>query len=227
MMAFVSLFTVVALCSCNKDENEDDENGGNGENAWIQNNTINVVIENNAQYSSEIDTVKVQVGVSGNDDYYYLTLASVPYNNGKFTIKLPESINKQYLYNVFEELEIMDHGEIPEGITISNQNIKGCYMGLYAYKSGLPHNQGGFCYYGTEDGDWTGELIYMDGDVSITGTGTFYWPYDWADTYKCNIHLEKGWNMVYEKNNKKTDQWYEVEYTTQAPAGAKWYFTYH
>ncbi|MDR1130042.1 MAG: hypothetical protein LBK96_03565 [Prevotellaceae bacterium] len=196
MMAFVSLFTVVALCSCGKDEEENDDKDGNGENAWIQGNTITAVVENGASYYGKIDAVRAEVNG-------YAPLVSVNYIDGGFTLTLPANINTQYLYNPADE----DDYYIDEGVTISNPNVKVAEMYLGTYKS---NSYTGYIYYGTED--WEGRFIYADGDVSITGLGS-----EW---FKWNAHLKKGWNMVY---GKEMDN--EFEFTTQVPAGTKkWYF---
>jgi hypothetical protein len=229
MMAFVSLFTVVALCSCSKDENEDDDTGGNG---VIQNNTINVIIENGAKYSSKIDSVKAGIDYRDSDrNHYYVTLASAPYNNIGFTLKLPESVSGQYLYSL---AYVWDYEEI-EGLTASNHSVKLGELELYAYKSNS-NSATGYFYYGTEDSELVGYgwLTYADGDVSITGSYTenesnVYYDGTYYDELKIivkynNYHLKKGWNMDYERETKKTDNSIEYELTTQAPAGAKWYF---
>jgi hypothetical protein len=121
MMAFVSLFTVVALCSCSKDEEENDDKGGNG-NSGLQGNVLTVVVENGASYNSKIDLVKA-VTEDRNSEH---TLVSTPYNSGKFTLNLPASLDTQYL-------ESLD--EIPKGITVSNPNVKRGWAVLDAYKS--------------------------------------------------------------------------------------------
>jgi hypothetical protein len=205
MMAFVSLFTVVALCSCNKDE--DDENGA------IPNNTITAVVENGASYNSEIDLVKAIV-YSERDDRE-TTLASAPYSNGGFTLNLPASLDAQYL-NAFEE--------VPKGVTISNPNAKIGGANLEAYNKEDSYT--GYFYQAT--GDWRGLLIYVDGNLSISGNYTETETYD-EETYTHtekynNCNLKKGWNMIYIKETEKTGNSYEYEYTTQAPAGVKWHF---
>ncbi|MDR1340600.1 MAG: hypothetical protein LBK58_11195 [Prevotellaceae bacterium] len=212
MMAFVSLFTVVALCSCNKDEDENDDKGGNG---VIQNNTVTAVVENGASYNSKIDLVEA---VTYSNDDKLITLASAPYTNGGFTLNLPASLGAQYLEPLFDEED-----EIPDGVTVSNPNVKTGEAILDAYKS---DSYVGSFYHG--NGDWEGELIYVDGDVSISGSGTETWTYGegteyeetYTNTYRYNCNLRKGWNIMYEKRTEKDS----YEYTTQAPANVKWYF---
>jgi hypothetical protein len=85
-MAFVSLFAVAALCSCNKDEDDNNDNGGTGA---IQNNAISIEVEDGASYSEKIDIVKLECEGG--------TLANAPFNNGRFTLNLPASVSVQYL----------------------------------------------------------------------------------------------------------------------------------
>jgi hypothetical protein len=216
MMAFVSLFTVVALCSCSKD---DDENGDNGGNGVIQNNTLTVSVENGASYSGKIDVVKATTYSESDDDEF--TLVSAPYTNGGFTLILPANLGAQYLEN-------LDEDEIPQGITVSNPKAKTGWADLDAYKG---DNRAGYFYHGI--GDWEGELIYVDGDVTISGSYTETWTNgggtEYEETYTethryNNCNLRKGWNIMYGKETEKGNNSYEYEVTTQVPAGAKWYF---
>jgi hypothetical protein len=209
MMAFVSLFTVVALCSCNKDDEENDDNGGNG---VIQNNTIIAVVENGASYNSKIDLVIKAIAYSEGNPDDEITLASAPYANGGFTLKLPESVNDKCLYNLKAADDVKDY----EGITISNPNVKGCKVFLCAYESGdsewwnVDH----------KNSEWIGRLYYVEADLSITGShiDKYY------STKYSNFHLKKGWNIVYFKYIEKNARESESEYTTQVPSGAKWFF---
>ncbi|MDR1199709.1 MAG: hypothetical protein LBK94_11990 [Prevotellaceae bacterium] len=198
MMAFVSLFAVAALCSCSKDDENENETGA------IQ-NIITAAVENGASYSEIIDTVKAEV-----EDYYGsdAIIARAPYTNGGFTLTLPASLSAQYL-------SAADY--IPQGITVSNPNVKGGSVGLYAYKSGF---EAGEFYYGTNN--CMGQLIYVDGDVIITGSSTV--TYGATFTIKINVHLKEGWNMVYAKLTPKANDSYETELTIKVPAGAKWHF---
>jgi hypothetical protein len=196
-MAFVSLLALGALCSCSKDEDKN-------KNGAIQSNTLNVTVENAASYSGKISDVKLSA--DGSD----VTLASAPYNNGKFTITLPESLGRQYL----------DAIGTPRDVTISDTDVKTGLAILYAYESG---SRIGRFYHGA--GDWQGFLMYADGDVSITGSHSFTNSFGGttAETFN-NCNLADGWNILYIKGTQ-TGSSDEYEYTTRAPAGAKWYFT--
>ena len=85
---------------------------------------------------------------------------------------------------------------------------------IVAYKSG---KETGEFYHETTE--WGGELGYANGDVSITGTYT-----DNYGNRQHNVHLKKGWNIIYGKLTIKGNDKYDYETTTTAPAGAKWYY---
>jgi hypothetical protein len=215
MMALVCLFTVVAISSCKKD---DDDDGSIG-------NTLTVTVENGSSLNEKIDAVKVEIeyGKLSSYDWDTYEATNAPYSNGGFTLTLPETVSDTYL-------EAFDAGDFEEGITVSNFNVKTGYAYIEAYKA---DDNTGFFYHGTgtADEDWEGELVYSNGDVSITGSYTD--TYDWEDsdgvhtetyTEKYNVHLKKGWNRVYEKDTEKGNNTYEEETTTTVPSGAKWYY---
>jgi hypothetical protein len=139
-----------------------------------------------------------------------ITLASAPYNNGKFTLTLPESLGRQYLSSLVTS---------EEGLTVSNPDAKAEFVILYAYESG---SRVGSFYHGTRD--WMGILMYVDGDTDITGSYSYtdYSGVKITETFN-HFSLTGGWNIVYVRVTR-TGSSYEYEYTTQVPAGAKWYF---
>jgi hypothetical protein len=223
-MAVVSLFVVVALCSCDKDEEENENNGG-----VIQGNTVSVAVENGSAYSGKIDAVKALI-VTGekstldpetNRYYYYWTgheMATAAYNNGTFTLSLPETLSDEYLDDEFiEELLDTDNGALPKGVTASNSQLKGEWVKILAYRSG---KEVGEFYYATEECE--SNLLYADRDISITGIHT---ETD-GDVNKYSLHLKRGWNMIYEKDTEKGNST-EYELTTTAPAGVKWIYDEH
>jgi hypothetical protein len=213
MMAFVSLFTLAVFCSCSKDEDENDYN------STIPNNTITAVVENGASYNSKIDLVEAIVYPYPESDYGQAVLTNASYTDGGFTLILPASPGAQYL-RVFNE--------IPENIRVNNPNVKIGGTRLEAYKS---DSYAG--YFSHETGNWRGSVIYVDGNLSISGayteTETDNEGMENEETHTRtekynNCHLTKGWNMMYIKRTEKANNSYEEEYTTQTPAGMKWYF---
>jgi hypothetical protein len=202
-MAFVSLFAVVALSSC--DENED-ENGNNGS----IDRTIAAVVENGSAYDAEIDSVKVFIEYYG--DYLETPIALAAYTNGQFTFTLPETVSDEWLSNIAD-----DFGEdrIPNGVTVSDKDVKGVSAWIEAYHDG--NRVGNFRY---KSEVWSSYLVYADRKFSLTGS---YIEED-GDAYKYNIHLGKGWNRLYSKETKKEDGTWEGESTTIVPAGLKWVY---
>ncbi|MDR0385987.1 MAG: hypothetical protein LBH60_07910, partial [Prevotellaceae bacterium] len=202
--------TVVAFSSCSKDEDN-----GNGNSSKIEGNKLTVAVENGASHNSKIDLVKAEIWYG--DEWTEYTVATAPYSNGKFTLNLPASVDAKYLDAVTNELS--------EGVTVSNRSAKIAVVeGLAAYKS---DNHVGDIYYttGNREGDWWATLIYADADVSVTGTSTQTYDDGAVYTYKTkyNVHLKRGWNMVYNRETAKN----EGEVTSTATAGLKWYVDYY
>jgi hypothetical protein len=218
MKAFVCLFTVVALCSCSKDD--DEENG----NTQIPYNTF-IAVENGASYNGKIDVVKVDIN---NDHIFY----STQYENGGFKLELPEKVSDpDYFYNPTNILLDDCSGDV----VISNPNVNIFYAYLKAYRLndkvyGGEEYVGSF-HHGTEKEEkkWygysDGDLVYSDSECNIIGTCSTItnYPYiGYTYTYNYNVHLKEGWNMEYWKETRKENESI-IEITTQVPAGAKWY----
>jgi hypothetical protein len=144
------------------------------------------------------------------DDYVPI---GAKYKNGGFTLKLPDVVDDQYLYNTFNEIS-------EDFLTVTNRDVKITYCDIYACgDNNIPCRMGEF-YHGTNTG-WTSSLFYVDGDASITGSGILTDEYYDAYTVKHSIYLKKGWNIIYQKEDSTAK---EAEITTQVPPGAKWYF---
>jgi hypothetical protein len=194
--AIVCLFAVVALCSCDKDDNK----GNNVPTEVIVNNTITATVENSNGHKDKVDSVRLI-------DENRCEAANSVYSDGKFTLKLP-SINDTLLDTIFMN-------DIPAGVTVSDSVAMVVDAYIDAYKSG---KKSGAFYHGTTE--WTSWLIYSNKDVTITGSATR----DDKDTKKYNASLEKGWNIVYQKDVNKADGKRESEITTQMPDSAKWHY---
>ncbi|MDR2287162.1 MAG: Ig-like domain-containing protein [Prevotellaceae bacterium] len=188
--------------------------------------TITATVENGSSFNGEVDTVKAEIEyIKSNGRWDDYMLASAPYSNGGFTLKLPKEVSDLYL-------NALSEGEIPDSITVSNRNVKIGQVFLNAYESNY---QVGNFYHGTAD--WEGFLIYANGNVSVTGSNTYTEINDFDgdgvpdETYtyteKDNVHLKKGWNMVYTRETEKENNTYEYEMTTTAPSDAKWYFYFY
>jgi hypothetical protein len=203
---FVCLFTVVALCSCDKDDDE----------GYI----ITAQVENGSNI--DLDEVKAEIGYETDLSRIATEIASSEYRNGKFRLKLPATVSDKY---------IVELGEMPDGVTVTNPDVKGGGISIEAYKSG--ENTGAFYYAANTLASYCiGELLYVNRDVNITGATTVteetYEPYEgimytynWTEKY--DLHLKTGWNWIYLKETDKGNAG-EVEATTQAPSGLKWYY---
>jgi hypothetical protein len=209
--AIVCLFTVVALCSCNKDDDDF--------NSTVANNTITAKVENGSRLGVDEVSVKIWYETGSSWNVYEVVISD--YNSGEFTLNLPSTVSDKYL-SPDESLDDLSD----DGVKVSNPGVKTGWAYFEAYDSG--DNTGEFIYAtGTSSSDWYGQLVYVNGDLSITGTymatistvtnGEITDTKDYPQKY--SIHLKKGWNMLYEKD---TDDNYER--TTKAPAGLKWYY---
>ncbi|MDR1274290.1 MAG: hypothetical protein LBK12_07055 [Odoribacteraceae bacterium] len=200
-----SVLTIAAFAaanvSCSKDGDDEKDNGANNGNGVTKNNEVTVAVANDATLAG--CTVKL-IGYS--DDKDDVTLMTTTYGSNGFELKLPASVNASLLGAPFDE--------VPEGLTVSNRAVKVANVYLEAYKG---ETYLGDFYHGV--GEWSGSLLYVDGDLNVTGS--FTEEGGWKYTYK--LQLKKGWNTAYEKYTEKGDGG-EAEYTTSVPTGAKWYF---
>jgi hypothetical protein len=185
--ALIAAGTLVAACGSK------DEDGDNGASAISGQITIKVA----GGDTLDIDTVKLDLGSEGGVVY------SAAYANGEFTIDFSGAgaVSDEYLGPITQGM--------PDGVAVSNANVKIGDAYLPAYKSG---NEVGSFSYGTAE--WGGFLMYANGDANITGTGV-----DNGVPTTFNVKLKKGWNFVYGKGTE-----YAYEITTQAPAGATWMY---
>jgi hypothetical protein len=181
---------------------------------------LTVTVEDGSSFNGKIDSVKV--GIYGEEEDSYYVMTSAPYSNGGFTLNLPETVSDTYLSEL---------GDLGDSITVSNLEVKGAIVNIRAYKA---DDDIGRFYHGTgtADEDWESDLMYSNSDVSITGsdTSTSNWEDSdgvHTDTYikKYNVHLKKGWNIVYSRETEKGNNTHEEEKTTIAPSDAKWYYS--
>jgi hypothetical protein len=187
--------------------------------------TISAKVEYGSSLNGNVDLVKAEVEYEkSNGDWDYYLVASAPYSDGGFTLKLPGNVSDLYL-----EALLSNEIEVPDGITVSNPNAKIRAVFLNAYMAN--GRQVGYFLHGSEN--CMSILVYANEDVSITGSYTESETYDldedgvYETTYtyieKDNIHLKKGWNMMYVKETEKENNTSESEITTTVPSDAKWY----
>jgi hypothetical protein len=208
---FAGLLAAAALSACN---NRDDENNDNN----VNDNTITVAVENGSSYNDKIDAVKALVGYDV--DGVGSEVGSAPYANGGFTLQLQANVDAQYLEALFD-----NDAALFTGATVSNPNVKGTWAKIVACKS---DKEVGEFSCGEEDDYVQGQLVYVDSDVSVTGagaTGLDYIPTaEIQVSYTFNLHLKKGWSMIYTNTAVKNGE-VQVELTTTAPSGVKWLFS--
>jgi len=176
---------------------------------WSQGFIINAQVANGATYNAFVDEVRAISGMSveapapeGWDvdvdgpyyEYQEVILATAPYQNGGFKMILPAQFDERLLYSM------ADDGEIPDGLTISDPNVKVCTVDYFgAYKNGeyvddlvqMSINM------------LTFELVminymFVDRDLRITGTIEEEGPmvYD--------INMKQGWNAAFISMNMMT-----------------------
>jgi hypothetical protein len=169
-------------------------------------------VESGSSYNSSIDTVKAVVDINN----VYFTIASEKYNNGGFTISLPQTVDDKYLEKMTTDM--------PEGITINDSQVKGCGIELKGYKS----NQalGIFQYTLTNDADAgnEGAYVYVDKNVTITGS---YSESLLGATIKVvyDLSLKKGWNLAYmQTTTSETNMSATLKISNEKISGLKWFF---
>jgi hypothetical protein len=217
-MASVSLLAAATFCACDKDNDKKEDNIAT---STIPAGKYTINVENGDDYDIDI----VSLGIDS------LEICSAPYGKGKFTLDLPETVRNKYLEKFDEEFDTFTE---LLNVKINNPNIK-VGIGLtrlMAWETNYNYNsQVGNIYHGTDE--WEGRLVYVNEDVTMTGSGedeeSRYDDYEIFLTYKFSVNLKKGWNIMYikatnlySKTGKITDR--TVEMTTQAPAGAVWWY---
>ncbi|GHT25770.1 hypothetical protein FACS189430_12390 [Bacteroidia bacterium] len=182
---------------------------------------VTAKVENGNDLNSKVNAVQVDVwndeGDAGQEKY---KIASGSYASGSFTVNLPVTVDSKYLLPTVDNSELLSD-DWKDKIMISNPNVKNCCIEFKAYKDG---NRGGnFTYYG-KTSETYGYFIYSDGDVTLTGLGT-YTNDGYICTYDYNVSLKKGWNIVYEYSKEDVNaKTFTIKMTSVAPADMKWYY---
>jgi hypothetical protein len=202
---------IALLASCDDDDKDDKS---------VKGFSIQANVENGNDYNSTIDAVRGLINADEEHDEetdsFYWTgheVVNTDYKNGSFTLNLPQ-IEDQYLY----PLE-----GIPDGIKVSNVDVKGAGLLILAYKSG--NAVGEFEYEKRSSiNNYLAGYIYVNGDASMIGSETEEYP-SWTYNYDYDVSLTKGWNIIYFKYSESlTDKTSTEEVTSNSPSGLKWYF---
>jgi len=168
---------------------------------------ITAQVVNGNQYNTTIRRVRSVIYDSELDED--VTLTSVNYTNGGFTMTLPTPAAR-YLVRTDSYFD-------DSGIDISKVNVKLLIIESF---EGFGSTSGGFNYddwvddfiLGKVDGNLATIAIYIyaDGDVTISGSD------DWTNY---SLSLKRGWNIVYYTERLQGKD----QCTTTAVSGLKWY----
>jgi hypothetical protein len=201
LAAFICAVTV--FTGCNKDDDEGETNSIT---------SISATVESGSSYNSSIDTVKAVVDINN----VYFTIASGSYSNGGFSISLPKTVDDKYLEKMTTDM--------PEGITVSDSQTKGCGIELKGYKSNKA--LGIFQYTLTNDADAgnEGAYVYVDKNVTIIGSySESLWGITMKEVY--DLSLKKGWNIVYMQTTaSEADMSATIKISNEKITGLKWFF---
>jgi hypothetical protein len=187
------------------------------DNGAVTDLTITGTVENGSDFP-EIASVKFVVGINDIGVIEEDVLANGTYQNGQFTITLPESMDNSYLWPLFED-------GIPSGVTVSNGNVKGGVAELEAYNE--VGDRIGYLYFRIDDRtEREGYYMYVDGDVIAKGSYIADQYGQTTVTEILNVSLKQGWNIVYGKETADGNDNFVYESTTTKPDGnLKWYYT--
>ena len=201
--------------SCDKDKNKDDDSPKSSHVT-----SIDATVANANNVISEVEIVKLVIVDA--DDKILFEVAESDYVKGKFLIKLPDNIPSKYLGIS------LDEDYFPDGIKISKPNVEGVEAKLLGYKNKTESHYGSFWYEKRNEKNICivdAYLIYVNNDVTITGTHEETYNKESTRIKKHNLSFKKGWNFYYYSfeqsidGKTKTDQ-----YTTTKPDDMKWYY---
>jgi hypothetical protein len=192
-MAAIAVSTVFTGCK------KDDEDGG--DTSVIADNKITATVS----------------GVPNRVDSVYLTtengsiLARAGFENGGFTLVLPDSPPARYLNEGIDN-------NLLRGATFSDPSAKGFRISIEARNENGVYEGDFYLIKGEEE--VYSEIVYADRDVTVTGT---YNGSEYIETYNC--HLKKGWNYVYDVYKGEDDKGnYLYDMVTSTPEGMTWHF---
>lgn len=205
--SFVLFLSVLSasFTACNKDDDD-------GDSSTVGSKITATV---SGVGSGQVDTVVLYYSAHAT----YELIAKAAFKNNGFTMELPETLPSRYL----ETLK----NDMPAGVAISDASAKGCFnTSIRALKNDSFVGDIEYLNFSGKEEDYkTGaayvELVFVDRDVTITGTDTND---DYTQQYNCN--LKKGWNYiadVYKGEDSNKKDIYEA--TTSLPGGLKWYFS--
>jgi len=196
----------VAFTSCS-----DDDNGLN----TVQ---INAIVQDGAALASIVS--EVQAEIWGEDAPH--TIASTAFNsNGTFSLRLSETPPASTLTELpswwTEYFTVSDTAAKSIEAEIIGFDSDGEFVGWFWNEGGQELPGGGF----SAAWEW---YVYLDRNVSVTGTDTYM---EGSDTITeiMNLHLRTGWNTVWWVISSTTGTHFTETTTTTRPAGSMtWVF---
>ena len=205
----MALFAAVFVFSgCDNDDENNDDNNGNGSGSGnINTFTINAPVTGG---NANIASVKL-VAWEGFDADTYVELKPASFSNNTLVLELPKNVPAGVLFPV------SDHWG---GLNISPNSAKMALASIIGYKGN--EDEFGAFEYVSENETWWGTLVFVDRNVSVTGTIN-------AENFTIvhNLSLKKGWNWYYfsEVYDEDKGTWSGIE-TSTAPSGInlKWIF---
>jgi len=173
---------------------------------------IHAVVVNGASF--DLDIAKAVIRPEDSDLEYLVGAGE--YQNGKFTIELPENIPEMYLVNL----------DAPDWAKVSEKNVNGGIIMIEGYKSGEYVNN--FAYGKIEMNNLipkitVGAYTYVDKDVKITGTYSEKDEAGYTSIFSFDVFLKKGWNIMYVSLSLALGA-LTIDVATSDPGGMKWYF---
>jgi hypothetical protein len=203
-LALIALTTVVVMfSSCSKD------------------NVINTlkppiiaVVENGNTY--DIDSVALELN-QGID--IINPLATVPYENGKFQFSLLTDVIDEYLDNAQDIAELYERLLGRKVLNVSNEKAKYSEVFIYAYKDDKKIGE-----FILKSDDWVGHLVYANDSVSLLGKWTNNILNDIFQISTFEVNFLKGWNILWNKENKIENTITFDCYTDILEPNPKWYF---
>ncbi len=220
------LFVAFSFASCEKDDEDENSDGGGSVSSITASNVVNSV--------SEISVVKAEIywednNYVGQED----VIAETLYKNSSFTLDLPASVPAKYLEPFWDE----EDEEEMDGITVSDKTVNALFeVELGAYDKD-DEKIGEFHYQSASDDEeeyeYCGAMwVYVDKDVTVKGQSKDvdeYYNEEYITNY--NLTLKKGWNIfyfteTYSYNESTEKEKYTSTISNQKPSGVtlKWYF---
>jgi len=201
---------VICSVSCKKDSKE-----GGGDNPDPKPDTgfvieaKNVIVLNGG---SDDDVVTVKAHVWNQQLENYNPIATGKYENGKFKITLPYTLDNKYLYAIGNE-------DFPEGVNVSDRNAKVGEADYFTAYDEDDNKVGRFIYCDEPNDSWDYIVVcYVYADRNLTITGTYTEVYgNTTEITTFDYSLKKGWNIAY-KIEKSDDNCSYFTGTTKKPS---------